>query len=163
MFVGADHTVGERLGAGLLHVAAHGGRAGAPRAARRRGGRWNVPVAELTTGPSVVVHRKSGRASPMARLRRSPGPGGAPKMPRASLKKPSQFRLIGRRTCGRVDVPAKVERQRHTASTSGAGHGLRATLHAARWRAPAEPRQHRRGDEDQGRDATSLRRRSGSP
>ena len=71
---------------------------------------WSVPVDELTTEPSMVVHKKSGReACPTAtwssspRCRQTP-----PQITEADLKKPSQFRLIGRKDIGRTDVPSKV-------------------------------------------------------
>src|SRR5262249_1309693 len=53
---------------------------------------WNVPVDELTTEPSVVVHQRSGRrisygdVTKFAKL-----PAELPKMTPADLKKPAQF------------------------------------------------------------------------
>src|SRR6266403_1439893 len=59
--------------------------------------KWNVPVAELTTEPSVVVHAPSrrrlsyGEIAAFAEL-----PAKAPEIKPEDLKKPSQFRLIGK-------------------------------------------------------------------
>ncbi len=69
---------------------------------------WNVPVSELTTEPSVVVHQRSGRRisySDVARFAKVPAD--LPKMTPADLKKPSQFRLIGK-SLPRVELPDKV-------------------------------------------------------
>ena len=69
---------------------------------------WQVPVGELTTEPSVVVHQRSGRRigyGDVARFAKVPAE--LPKMTPADLKKPSQFRLIGKST-PRVELPDKV-------------------------------------------------------
>src|SRR5919198_2489555 len=70
--------------------------------------RWGVPVGELTTEPSVVVHARSGRRlgygeiAAFARI-----PAQAPEVRPEELKKPSEFRLIGHDVL-RVDLPGKV-------------------------------------------------------
>ena len=70
---------------------------------------WSVPVAELTTEPSVVVHAKSGRRISYGDVAKFAAvPAELPTITEAELKKPAQFRLIGRKDIGRVDVPAKV-------------------------------------------------------
>jgi len=67
-----------------------------------------VPVAELTTGPSVVVHAKSGRRLSYGEIAAfAEIPAKAPEIKPADLKKPSAFRLIGRDVL-RVEVPKKV-------------------------------------------------------
>ncbi len=69
---------------------------------------WKVPVGELSTEPSVVVHAKSGRRmtyGEIAKVAKVPSP--LPAVSKADLKPNSQFRLIGKDT-GRVDVPSKV-------------------------------------------------------
>jgi isoquinoline 1-oxidoreductase subunit beta len=70
---------------------------------------WNVPVEELTTEPSVVVHAKSGRRISYGEIAKfATVPNEPPQITAADLKKEPQFRLIGRKDIGRVDVPAKV-------------------------------------------------------
>ena len=70
---------------------------------------WNVPVEELTTEPSVVVHATSGRRISYGEVAKfATVPDEPPKIADTDLKKPAQFRLIGRREIGRVDVPSKV-------------------------------------------------------
>jgi isoquinoline 1-oxidoreductase beta subunit len=69
---------------------------------------WDVPVAELTTEPSVVVHAKSGRrmnygeVAGIAEL-----PASAPEIKPEDLKKPEAFRLIGKDVL-RAELPNKV-------------------------------------------------------
>jgi isoquinoline 1-oxidoreductase beta subunit len=69
---------------------------------------WSVPVGELTTEPSVVVHQKSGRKisyGDVAKFARVPAQ--LPPVTEADLKKPSQFRLIGK-NIARLEMPNKV-------------------------------------------------------
>ena len=70
--------------------------------------KWGVPVEELTTEPSAVVHAKSGRKlsygdiAAFAEL-----PAKAPEIKPEQLKKPADFRLIGKDVM-RVELPQKV-------------------------------------------------------
>ena len=70
---------------------------------------WNVPVDELTTKPSQVVHQASGRTlsygeiTAFARI-----PEQMPEINPNQLKQPENFRLIGT-SVPRVDVPAKTD------------------------------------------------------
>ena len=69
---------------------------------------WNVPVAELTTEPGIVVHTKSGRRigyGDLAKTATVPDP--LPQVTPADLKPASQFRLIGK-DVPRLDMAAKV-------------------------------------------------------
>ena len=69
---------------------------------------WNVPVTELTTEPSVVVHQKSNRRigyGDVAKFAKVPAE--LPKVTPADLKPSSQFRLIGT-SLPRVEMPDKV-------------------------------------------------------
>src|SRR5262249_24396976 len=69
---------------------------------------WKVPAAELTTDKSFVIHKKSNRRisyGAVARFARVPDE--PPKVTEADLKKSKDFRLIGRKDIGRVDVPLK--------------------------------------------------------
>src|SRR6266849_1997582 len=69
---------------------------------------WNVPLAELSTEPSIVVHAKTGRRlgygeiAAVAEL-----PAVAPAIKPEELKKPEQYRLIGKDVM-RVELPSKV-------------------------------------------------------
>jgi isoquinoline 1-oxidoreductase subunit beta len=70
--------------------------------------KWKVPAAELTTDKSMVIHQKSGkRISYGDVVKFATVPADPPKVTEADLKKPSQFKLIGRQDIGRVDVPGK--------------------------------------------------------
>src|ERR1700688_1955882 len=70
--------------------------------------KWAVPVGELATEPSVVVHKASGRRigygeiAAFAKL-----PAEMPKIAESDLKPSASFRLIGK-DIARVDVPLKV-------------------------------------------------------
>src|SRR6266571_2976948 len=70
---------------------------------------WNVPVGELSTEPSTVVHAKSNRRIAYGDVVRfATVPAEPPAIKPDELKAESQFRLIGRREIRRIDVPAKV-------------------------------------------------------
>src|SRR5262245_42086667 len=69
---------------------------------------WNVPVAELTTEPSVVVHAKSSRKLSYGEIAAfAEIPATAPVIKPEELKKAAQFRLIGKEVM-RVELPDKV-------------------------------------------------------
>jgi isoquinoline 1-oxidoreductase beta subunit len=73
-------------------------------AARKLG----VPIEELTTEPSVVVHAKSGRKLSYGDIAAiAEVPAKAPEIKPEDLKKPGQFRLIGRDVM-RAELPGKV-------------------------------------------------------
>ena len=69
---------------------------------------WSVPVSELTTEPSTVVHAKSGRKLGYGEIASfAKPPAEMPKIdPAKDLKPAAQYRLLGKST-PRVDVPAK--------------------------------------------------------
>ncbi len=70
---------------------------------------WKVPVEELSTEPSTIVHKKSKRRISYGDVAKfATVPAELPQIKPEDLKKPSQFRLIGRKDIGRVDVPSKV-------------------------------------------------------
>ena len=102
---------GERLHAGILDVDAHGRRAGAPRAPRQR--RAAMERAALRSSPPSLawcVHAKSARRISYGDVVKfATVPEQPPQISEADLKKPSQFRLIGRQDIPRVDVPSKVD------------------------------------------------------
>jgi isoquinoline 1-oxidoreductase beta subunit len=71
--------------------------------------RLNVPVAELTTEPSVVVHAKSGKRLSYGEIAGfATLPEILPVVAEKDLKDPSQFRLIGH-DLARLDVPGKTD------------------------------------------------------
>jgi len=71
--------------------------------------KWNVPVNELTTEASQVFHAKSNQRISYGEIARfATVPAEMPKISESDLKKPAQFRLIGRSDIGRTDVASKV-------------------------------------------------------
>src|ERR1700751_5064884 len=67
-----------------------------------------VPTEELSTEPSVVVHAKSGRKHSYGEIAAfAEVPDKAPEVKAEALKKPSEFRLIGK-DVPRVELPGKV-------------------------------------------------------
>lgn len=73
-------------------------------AARKLG----VPVEELTTEPSIVVHAKSGRKLSYGDIAAvAEVPAKAPEIKPEQLKKTSEFRLIGKDVM-RIELPSKV-------------------------------------------------------
>src|SRR6476660_6394058 len=74
---------------------------------------WNVAVSELTTGPSVVVHENSGRRLSYGEIVAfAEIPLTAPEVADSELKKPDQFRLIGKDVM-RIELPGKVNGTAH--------------------------------------------------
>src|SRR6202167_3057919 len=71
--------------------------------------KWSVPVGELSTEPSVVVHQASGRRIGYGEIAAfATVPAELPKITEADLKPTASFRLIGK-DIARVDVPLKVK------------------------------------------------------
>jgi isoquinoline 1-oxidoreductase beta subunit len=69
---------------------------------------WNVPVAELTTEPSTVVHAKSNRRMSYGEIAAfADVPAQAPEIKPGDLKPASSFRLIGKDVL-RAELPNKV-------------------------------------------------------
>src|SRR5262244_1803012 len=72
------------------------------------GKKLGVPLEELTTEPSVVVHAKSGNKLSYGEIAAfAEVPDKAPEVKPEALKKPSEFRLIGKDVT-RVELPGKV-------------------------------------------------------
>ncbi|HXZ46881.1 MAG TPA: molybdopterin cofactor-binding domain-containing protein [Pseudolabrys sp.] len=70
--------------------------------------KWKVPVSELSTEKSTIIHKKSGRKISYGDVVAfAKVPAEPPKVSEADLKKPAQFKLIGRKDIGRTDVPLK--------------------------------------------------------
>jgi isoquinoline 1-oxidoreductase beta subunit len=73
------------------------------------GKKLGVPVAELTTEPSTVVHAASGRKLGYGEIAAfAEVPSKAPEIKPEELKKPSEFRLIGKDVM-RIELPHKVD------------------------------------------------------
>jgi isoquinoline 1-oxidoreductase subunit beta len=71
--------------------------------------RWGVPVSELTTEPGVVVHARSGRRLTYGEIAAfAEIPAKAPEIKPEELKKPADFRLVGKDVM-RVELPGKVD------------------------------------------------------
>src|SRR5438876_7815121 len=69
---------------------------------------WDVPLSELATEPNAVVHAKSGRRVGYGDIAAiTEVPAIAPAIKPEELKKPEQYRLIGKDVM-RVELPAKV-------------------------------------------------------
>jgi isoquinoline 1-oxidoreductase beta subunit len=69
---------------------------------------WNVPVAELTTAPNVVIYEKTGRRLSYGEIAAfAEVPATAPEVAESELKRPEQFRLIGKDVM-RVELPQKA-------------------------------------------------------
>src|SRR5262245_2420121 len=70
--------------------------------------RWNVPASELSTEPSVVVHKASNRRISYGEIATfAKVPAEMPKIEDKDLKPASSFRLIGK-DVPRVELPSKV-------------------------------------------------------
>ncbi len=73
--------------------------------------KWEVPASELGTEPNAVVHKASGRKLTYGEIAEFAAvPASPPQFTREQLKRPSEFRLIGR-DIARIEVPDKVSGQ----------------------------------------------------
>src|SRR5919197_4036346 len=65
---------------------------------------WKVPAAELSTDKGFVIHKKSNKRISYGDVAKfAKVPDEPPKLTEADLKKPKDFKLIGRKDIGRVD------------------------------------------------------------
>jgi isoquinoline 1-oxidoreductase subunit beta len=70
--------------------------------------RWQVPLAELHTEPSLVVHAASNRSMSYGEIASfARVPATMPTIDKAELKKTADYRIIGK-TTPRFDIPAKT-------------------------------------------------------
>jgi isoquinoline 1-oxidoreductase beta subunit len=70
--------------------------------------RWQVPLAELHTEPSLVVHAASGRRLSYGEIAGfAQVPATMPTIEKAALKKTADYRILGR-TTPRLGIPAKT-------------------------------------------------------
>jgi isoquinoline 1-oxidoreductase beta subunit len=96
--------------------------------------KWGVPVEELTTEPSTVVHAKSGRKLSYGEIAQfAEVPAKAPEIKPEQLKKSSDFRLIGKDVM-RVELPGKV----NGGATYGIDVQVPGMLYGTVLRAPVE-------------------------
>jgi len=73
--------------------------------------KWEVPASELGTEPNAVVHKASGRKLTYGEIAEfAMVPASPPQFTREQLKRPSEFRLIGK-DIARIEVPDKVSGQ----------------------------------------------------
>jgi isoquinoline 1-oxidoreductase beta subunit len=70
--------------------------------------RWQVPLAELHTEPSLVVHATSNRSMSYGEIARfAQVPASMPTIDKAELKKTADYRILGK-TTPRFDIPVKT-------------------------------------------------------
>jgi isoquinoline 1-oxidoreductase beta subunit len=71
--------------------------------------KWQVPATELTTDTGFVIHAKSNQRISYGDVAKfATIPAELPKVNDSDLKKPAQFKLIGRSDIGRTDVKSKT-------------------------------------------------------
>ena len=71
--------------------------------------KWKIPLTELKTEPSMVIHSASNRSISYGEIASfAKTIKEIPEIPEKSLKKPGEFRLIGKYV-PRVDIPGKVD------------------------------------------------------
>lgn len=71
--------------------------------------KWQVPSTELTTETGFVIHAKSNQRISYGDVAKFAAvPAELPKINDSDLKKPAQFKLIGRSDIGRTDVKSKT-------------------------------------------------------
>jgi isoquinoline 1-oxidoreductase beta subunit len=96
--------------------------------------KWGVPAAELTTDPSVVVHRASNRRIGYGEIAGfAKVPAELPRIEDKDLKRPADFRYIGK-DLPRVELPTKV----NGAAKYGIDVQLPGMVHAAVLQSPYE-------------------------
>lgn len=74
--------------------------------------KWGVPVAEVSTEAGKVMHARTGQRLTYGEIAGfAKMPAELPKVTPADLKKPEQYKLVGRMDIGRTDVRSKVTGQ----------------------------------------------------
>jgi len=109
LFGGTLLTVGSRSIAGYFDKARMQGAQARRVLMQAVAERWNVPLAELGTEPSIVIHLPSRRRIKYGEIAKfAQVPAELPKVTAADLKKPVDFRIIGK-DVNRLDIPSKVD------------------------------------------------------
>lgn len=67
---------------------------------------WGVPVGEITTQASMIMHAKSGKSEPFATFAAAAAEQKLPAKPK--MKSPDQYKLMGK-PIHRTDIPEKVD------------------------------------------------------
>jgi isoquinoline 1-oxidoreductase beta subunit len=71
--------------------------------------RWQVPIAELHTEPSMVVHAASNRSMSYGEIASfAQVPATMPTIDKSALKKMADYRILGKNT-PRLDIPGKID------------------------------------------------------
>ena len=71
--------------------------------------RWQVPLGELHTGPSMVVHAASNRSMSYGEIAGfAQVPATMPTIDKSALKKMADYRILGKNT-PRLDIPGKID------------------------------------------------------
>ncbi len=71
--------------------------------------RWQVPLSELHTGPSLVVHAASNRSMSYGEIAGfAQVPATMPVVDKSALKKMADYRILGKNT-PRFDIPGKID------------------------------------------------------
>ena len=74
--------------------------------------KWGVPVAEVSTDTGKVLHARTGQRLTFGEIAAfAKMPAELPKITPADLKKPDQYKLVGKMNVGRTDVRGKVTGQ----------------------------------------------------
>lgn len=96
--------------------------------------KWGVPLAEVSTEPNTVVHSASGRRMTYGEIAQfATVPAELPKIEPADLKKPEEYRIIGK-SVARFDVPDKV----HGGAKYGIDAQVPGMVYATILRSPVE-------------------------
>ncbi|HLH95090.1 MAG TPA: molybdopterin cofactor-binding domain-containing protein [Xanthobacteraceae bacterium] len=114
--------------------------------------RWAVPAAELSTEPSFVVHKASGRRMSYGEIAGfAKAPASLPPITEADLKNPEAFRYIGK-DVKRIELPAKV----NGSAKYGIDFQLPGMLYAAVLQSPYEGGAPRQVDDAAARSLTGV-------
>ncbi|MCB0589368.1 MAG: xanthine dehydrogenase family protein molybdopterin-binding subunit [Phaeodactylibacter sp.] len=102
-------TVGSRTVRGYYHALRHAGAQARYVLLHNAAEKWGVPLTELETGPSMVIHKAGGRQMSYGEVAAfAKAPAELPEISEIEWKRPEDFRLIGK-IVPRFDIPGKVD------------------------------------------------------